>query len=80
MNRKQKQPDLTRDEARLLAEAKWGADGYTTLGFTRRKGCVIGRAVRVVGRPVSYVAFTGSTWREACERAGLLSTQSGAPT
>lgn len=74
-----KRKDLTRDEAKALAKAKWGAEGYTAQNSRpRRKACVVGRSVHVVGHPVRYDAFTGPSWREACEKAGLLPLQAKA--
>src|SRR5688572_30679016 len=64
------QQDLTRDDALDLAKARWGVcGGVWYIGSV---------GMYAVGRRTSpkskWIRFhgRGDTWREACERAGLL--------
>jgi hypothetical protein len=65
------QKDLTREEVRTLAKAKWGNSYY--LHRTRR----IRATPYTVGFSLAgtWKSESGATWREACERAGLLQAE-----
>jgi hypothetical protein len=74
-----KQKDLTRIAALALAQAKWGEDGYTETDRVlpirknakpwqvKNFACCVGKAWES--------KFGGDTWREACEKAGLLASE-----
>ena len=70
--------DLTRDEALKLAREKWGSmawvgygmiNGYR-VGWRQMAGNYPGAGMRVTA------GHSVQGWREACERAGLLSWES----
>lgn len=70
-----KAADLTRADALTLARAKWGAKGGTydySLLDVRGAWDDYPYAVVEPGTGTAPTYWAGRTWREACERAGLL--------
>ena len=71
---KGEQKDLTRAQALMLAEQNWGKEASVRYGI---HGYRVGYFVDVGSDMTEFVVKGRSirSWREACDRAGLLSKE-----